>query len=549
MPQRSRAQRLNGLFPLSYTGVVPVSPVNFVMDDRPPTINDSKNFYIGDLWLDISTQPPTASDLWMLVSLVQNNATWVNFASGISALQSLTGNSGGPVFVDGADNINTIGDGIGITIVGNPGTNTLTASLIGGGIAAQSFPTDSGTATPNGSGVLNINANNAAKGSGSSVLFSAPGPSNTVLLNVSDLHFNTLIGELAGNLSVSGSFNSSLGQSSLSSITSGNRNCVFGALSGIAITSGSDNCILGETSSSVLTTGSNNVFLGGGNAVFLVTGSNNIVAGKASASTYTTSESSNIILSNTGVIGDNNTIRIGTQGAGAGQQNRAFIAGVAGVTVSNQLDVVIDSTTGQLGTIAGGLGTITGLLAQDGHTVTPTAGVIQVSGANGLTTTGTVGPNTLTVTYTSISKFGAYLSATATDVTGDGTFYTVIFDTEIYDDANNYNNATGVFTAPVAGIYNLSSKLSLQDISDQTLCQFQILTTGTYANAFATWGVSPVNVKRSDNVMTCDISLSIRMDAGDTAKMEIGLGGGSNSKTVDVIGLNGASYFSGFLVH
>ena len=40
MAQRSRAQRLNGLFPLSYVGVIPVSPPNFIMDDRPPTVND-----------------------------------------------------------------------------------------------------------------------------------------------------------------------------------------------------------------------------------------------------------------------------------------------------------------------------------------------------------------------------------------------------------------------------------------------------------------------------------------------------------------------------
>ncbi len=223
---------------------------------------------------------------------------------------------------------------------------------------------------------------------------------------------------------------------------------------------------------------------------------------------------------------------------------------VSGVlTFAGTGDVTV-SAAGSTVTINGsGSGTITGLLAQDGNTVTPTAGVIQVSGANGLTTTGTVGPNTLTINYTSISKFGAYLSSTASDVTGDGTDYTIIFDTEIYDDANNYNNGTGVFTAPVAGIYNLSSKISLQQISDQTLCGFNITTTGTYANTYTTWGVSPVNVKRGDNVMTCDVSLSVRMDAGDTAHISISIGGGGNAKTIDVIGLNGASYFSGFLVH
>ena len=48
-------------------------------------------------------------------------------------------------------------------------------------------------------------------------------------------------------------------------------------------------------------------------------------------------------------------------------------------------------------------------------------------------------------------KFSAYLSTNMT--IGDGTTTTVIFDTEIYDTSNNYNNTTGKFTAPVNGYY------------------------------------------------------------------------------------------------
>ena len=146
MVQRSRAQRLNGLFPLSYLGVVPVSPPNFIIDNRAPTINDSKNFYIGDLWLDISTQPPNSANLWMLVSLVGNVATWVNFQSG--SLLTLTGNSGGPVSPDGASNINVLGDGTTITIVGNPGTNTLTVSAIGTGLVSTLTGNSGGAVSP-----------------------------------------------------------------------------------------------------------------------------------------------------------------------------------------------------------------------------------------------------------------------------------------------------------------------------------------------------------------------------------------------------------------
>jgi len=70
-----------------------------------------------------------------------------------SVVESLTGNTGGAVDPDVANNINVVGDGTTVTVAGNPGTNTLTISVIGGD--ANSFPTDSGTAVPI-AGVLHI---------------------------------------------------------------------------------------------------------------------------------------------------------------------------------------------------------------------------------------------------------------------------------------------------------------------------------------------------------------------------------------------------------
>lgn len=58
---------------------------------------------------------------------------------------TLTGNSGGAVSPTG-NNINVVGDTTTVNIVGNPGTSTLTVST--SGAVSNSFPTDSGTATP-----------------------------------------------------------------------------------------------------------------------------------------------------------------------------------------------------------------------------------------------------------------------------------------------------------------------------------------------------------------------------------------------------------------
>jgi len=145
-------QRLNGLDPLAYAGVNPVQPPDFVTKPRPPNSTDSKNFYLGTLWLDTSNYPtiaPTNQNIWMLVALIGNAATWVNLAA---SPITLTGNSGGAVSPLGG-NINVVGDGTTINIVGNPGTHTLTASTAGS--VATSYITNpvTGTAIP-ASGVL-----------------------------------------------------------------------------------------------------------------------------------------------------------------------------------------------------------------------------------------------------------------------------------------------------------------------------------------------------------------------------------------------------------
>lgn len=52
-------------------------------------------------------------------------------SGGSGSVVELTGNSGGAVGPDGGGNINVVGDGTVVTVVGNPGTNTLTTSITG----------------------------------------------------------------------------------------------------------------------------------------------------------------------------------------------------------------------------------------------------------------------------------------------------------------------------------------------------------------------------------------------------------------------------------
>jgi len=176
-----------------------------------------------------------------------------------TVVETLTGNTGGAVGPDGANNINVVGDGVTATVSGNAGTNTLTISVVSGPIAEE-FDTDSGTAIP-AAGVLNIIAGNSILHAGSSVLFTGSG--NTVQLNVTDNDNNTIIGFDSGNLTISGANNTSLGAANLINLTSGDFNTAIGSNVGTGLTTGDLNILIGPGSGTLLSAGdSENTLIG-----------------------------------------------------------------------------------------------------------------------------------------------------------------------------------------------------------------------------------------------------------------------------------------------
>lgn len=140
MIRKVRSQRLNGLFPLSYMGVVPVSPPNFVIDERSPTTNDSQNFYLGDIWL---RHLPPIEEIWMLVDLQQNIATWVQLFPGSGGgATTFPANVG--VATEAGGILNILGDVTNILTTGAGNTITITI----GGDVATTYVEDVGAATP-----------------------------------------------------------------------------------------------------------------------------------------------------------------------------------------------------------------------------------------------------------------------------------------------------------------------------------------------------------------------------------------------------------------
>lgn len=149
------------------------------------------------------------------------------------------------------------------------------------------------------------------------------------------------------------------------------------------------------------------------------------------------------------------------------------------------------------------------------------------------------------MTNTAQPSFSAYLSANVTNVTGDGSLYQIIFDTELFDNASNYNNSTGVFTAPVTGKYFFTCAVQTQN---QGTSNLEVLTITCTSGVF-NYVINPTGILYvSGNYSSSSFSAFIDLTATDTTYISITLDG-AVGKTV---GLTGSvafnTYFSGYLV-
>jgi hypothetical protein len=127
------------------------------------------------------------------------------------------------------------------------------------------------------------------------------------------------------------------------------------------------------------------------------------------------------------------------------------------------------------------------------------------------------------------------------NVTGDATVYTVTFNTEIYDQNNDFD-AVSTFTASVTGKYNLFFMSGTAGYDGtQTGTDAWIATSNrSYIN-----GVNPINNLGPGNVLCQLVNETGDMDAADTATCVLQSTGGN--KTVD-LSVSTRCYFGGVLI-
>jgi hypothetical protein len=179
---------------------------------------------------------------------------------------------------------------------------------------------------------------------------------------------NTYIGDGSGrNAQVSNS--TFVGYRTGEATTTGDSNTFVGTRSGLVNVSGRTNSFFGTITGEQNVDGSFNTFLGEEAGHQNINGSFNTYVGFQSGNGVGSNNSSNIEIRNLGGIADAGFIRIGTQGAGQGQQHdNTYIAGIYGVPIINTPLPVVIGLDGHLGTGGGGSGVMGGCTSPSGGT-------------------------------------------------------------------------------------------------------------------------------------------------------------------------------------
>lgn len=140
--------------------------------------------------------------------------------------------------------------------------------------------------------------------------------------------------------------------------------------------------------------------------------------------------------------------------------------------------------------------------------------------------------------------FMASLNSNATNVTGDGTTYTLVFDAEEYDILGSWDG-TSTFTAQNAGQFQFGGQITLDDLDLDTYerCIVQLLHNGGVSNLV----YSLLNADSLDVTSTGQASIPIPtcildMAASDTVTVTLFVDSGT--KSIDVVGGGASTRYS-----
>ena len=201
--------------------------------------------------------------------------------------------------------------------------------------------------------------------------------------------------------------------------------------------------------------------------------------------------------------------------------NVLTIGGGLAFDINNAIEISAPVTIADGGTAATSFGTTNGVVKYDGSK---------------LVTSATATYNASNVfNNTAQPAFSYFLTAETGDVTGDGTQYQIGIApdplTKIFDQANNFDNGSAIFTAPVNGIYQITVMVDFHGGVKEVM-NIAIVTTNR------TYYPNSTRTATTSGEVNINATVLADMNAGDTAYILVSsnLAAGGGSKTVSLMG-------------
>jgi len=137
-------------------------------------------------------------------------------------------------------------------------------------------------------------------------------------------------------------------------------------------------------------------------------------------------------------------------------------------------------------------------------------------------------------------------AASVANVTGDGSYYTVPFATEVYDKGSTVSS--GVLTFPRPGIYRLDANIELRNV-DATHTYMDLRITTSTGQVFT---ISKTPMAAGRNGLSISVQLEVtagNITSGITASVSVRVGGGAAGPVVNLHSADSAlNFFTGDLI-
>jgi len=139
--------------------------------------------------------------------------------------------------------------------------------------------------------------------------------------------------------------------------------------------------------------------------------------------------------------------------------------------------------------------------------------------------------------------FFAYNNTLRSNITGDASAFFVIFEAVVFDQGSDYAAGSGIFTAPMDGIYSFQGQVCLSDFGGGVIDPRTLI--------YWTGGIDPgeykdVSMTSLSGYIFLRFIYQVPLDAADTVRVRTDLNSGT--KTVDMPATAYYTYFSGALI-